>query len=613
MNAGPLDVGIDLGTSNCALAYYQEDYPHIQQLAVEQLESPGHIFKRSTLPSAIYLPSEDEISPEDRQLSWPSSEQLSGILGAYAFQHGSLNPERLISSAKSWLCFGQTHRDEAILPWGAGAGIPKMSPVQASAAFLKHLRQALAETTQQQDWPGSGHTVVTVPASFDEIARQLTVQAVQEAELGECTLLEEPLAAFYAWIAQDEKHWREQVEAGDLVLVCDVGGGTCDFSLIAVGDEDGQLQLERIAVGKHLLLGGDNMDLALAYHLQEELKAEGHELDHWQLLSLKLNCRQAKELLLAEPDRPEVALSIASRGSSLFASSISCKLTQELIDRVILEGFFPNTQADEYPMAESSVGLREFGLPYVNDPAISRHLALFLHQAFNNVEQDERLKDLLTTAHMDQELQFMRPTKVLFNGGVFQSQVLRSRVLDVLQSWLEETCHELTGGDFDLAVSRGAAYYARNKRLNQGLRIRSGTSRSYYLGIESGMMAIPGFRPPIKGLCVVPQGTEEGQSLSVEDREFALITGQEAQFQLFSSRLRAGDQVGSIVENAEKELEATARLTITLPADKDHQLGERVPVQLDAEVTETGTMSLFMKHLASEQKWQLEFDLRSYE
>lgn len=615
MSAKPIDVGIDLGTSNCALAFYAGEEVPVQQLAIEQLEAPGQVLKRSSLPSAIYLPSERELDQSDCLLSWaqdPSESRSDQAIGQWAFQHGSLNPERLIVSAKSWLCFGQAHREDSILPFGAGSQVPKMSPVQASTEYLRHLSNALATELEENSWQDFGHCVVTVPASFDEIARHLTQKAVMDAGL-ECTLLEEPLAAFYGWVAQDEKHWRDQLEAKDLILVADLGGGTSDFSLIATGDQDGDLQLERIAVGRHLLLGGDNMDLALAFHLQVELEEQGHELDHWQLASLKLNCRQAKELLLAEPERDEVAISIASRGSSLFESSISCVLRRELIDRVILDGFFPLTELSEQPEVESSVGLREFGLPYVSDPAVSRHLSLFLSQSYQNVQQDERLAALLSEKQLDHERATLRPSKILFNGGVFRSELLRRRVQDLLSQWFGDEIAELSGAEYELSVAKGAAYYARAKRLNQGLRIRSGTSHSYYLGIEAGGMAIPGFKAPIKGLCIIPQATEEGQYLPLEDKEFALITGQPAQFMLFSSRLRAGDELGSMVGDAEKDLELSARLSITLPADEEHELGQRVPVRLDAEVTETGTLALYMKQVASDQKWQLEFDLRTYE
>jgi hypothetical protein len=606
-------IGIDLGTSNCALTYYEEADTPAQQMRIEQLESPGRLIEPFTLPSALYLPREGEIETEDRRLSWTQADTDQPIVGSWALQHGSLNPERLVSSAKSWLCYGRVHRQEAVLPWGAPAGVPKVSPVQASTLFLNHLRDALSHQLETHELPAETEVTVTVPASFDEVARRLTQEAAGAAHLPQHRLLEEPLAAFYAWISRDESLWREQVAAGDLVLVCDIGGGTSDFSLIAVGDDDGYLSLERIAVGRHLLLGGDNMDLALAFSTKQQLEAEGQEIDHWQLRSLILNAREAKEALLGDTDLESFPVAVASRGASLFSSTVSTQISRAMVDQIILNGFFPECPIDAEPEVKAGLGIQEFGLPYEQDPAVTRHLAQFLRQAKSNLATDERLRSLVPQDLQNDEQPILRPTKVLFNGGIFHSARLRERLLNVLRSWSNHDVDELTGADYDLAVAQGAAYYGKIRRSGKGLRVRSGTARSYYLGIESGMMAIPGYRPPVKGLCIVPQGTEEGQHLSVQNREFALITGQPAEFQLYSSRLRAGDQLGDEIADANRELEPAARLTITLPHESADEQEQRVPVTLDADVEETGGMALYMKHVASDQRWKLEFDLRNYE
>lgn len=336
------DIGIDLGTSNCALAYHvaeenpvisQEPKFTIEQLKIAQLESPGSVIKRYTLPSAIYLPRPGEV--EDRELNLPWS-NLSGeslhpqpgdaifATGRWALQHGSLNPDRIIVSAKSWLCFDQVPREDAILPWQSSEEAIKSSPVKISQYLLEHLLDAASFEWDEPDLKEKANLVITVPASFDEIARTLTIRAAHNAGIKNVTLLEEPLAAFYAWVGKDQSHWRDQIESNDLILVCDVGGGTSDFSLIsAQEDNHRQLQLERVSVGKHLLLGGDNIDLALAYTLRSKLELEGHSVDQWQMESLRLAAREAKEQLLTRHDLDEIPIAVASRGSSLFASSLS--------------------------------------------------------------------------------------------------------------------------------------------------------------------------------------------------------------------------------------------------------------------------------------------------
>ena len=426
------------------------------------------------------------------------------------------------------------------------------------------------------------------------------------------TLLEEPLAAFYAWLQSKGESWRDSVKPGDLVLVCDVGGGTTDFSLIAVTEVEGQLALERISVGDHLLLGGDNMDLTLAYSLRRELEVQGKRLDHWQFLSMVAEARRAKEALLSDPTLTELSVSVASRVASLFAGTITATVTRAMVEQVLLDGFLPLTAADEMPAQRRSVGIQEFGLAYETDAAISRHLARFLTRSRQNVESHPSLMRLVE-GRLLANRPYLMPTAVLFNGGVFRAPLLRERVLQLLQQWnLGTPVQELTGGDLDLAVALGAAYYGRLRATGKGIRVRSGTARSYYIGIESSMPAVPGIPPQINGLCLVPQGTDEGSEIELKQAAFGLVVGEPVEFRFFSSAVRAGDVAGGLVEDAERELEESSRVNLTLPPD-GHREGEMIPVHLDALVTAVGTLQLFMKDVSGDKKWQLEFDVRAHE
>ncbi len=452
--------------------------------------------------------------------------------------------------------------------------------------------------------------VVTVPASFDEVARGLTHQAAVAAGWQRVTLLEEQQAAFYHWIARAGDGWREQIAPGEIVLVCDVGGGTADFSLVAVTEAQGLLQLERISVGDHILLGGDNMDLALAYTLRAELEGQGKKLDNWQFLSLHHACRSAKEALLSEPGLDEVPVAIPGRGSSLFAGTISTPLRRQTLQAIVLDGFFPAAGIEEHPARRRTAGLQEFGLDYAADPGLSRHLAYFLARSYQNARSSEDLARLVGDRFREAAgTGFICPTAVLFNGGVFKAEALRARILDLLQSWGgERGVRELAGAHFDLAVAKGAAAYARLRIAGEGIRIKAGTARSYYLGLESSMPAVPGFTPPLKAVCVVPQGMEEGSEIALPEREFGLITGEPVQFRFFSSSVRAGDAVGDIVAD-QADLQETARLEATLPSPAGGGR-EMIPVRLHSLVTELGTLELWMRHQATGRQWKLEFNVR---
>jgi molecular chaperone DnaK (HSP70) len=614
-----LVVGVDLGTSNSALAFRRPGATTTEALAVAQLEGPGRIGSHKTLPSALYIPHAGELTPADARLPWQdeASASADGVIGVFARERGAQVPERLVASAKSWLCNAQIDRSAPLLPWRSPIETGKRSPIEASRLYLEHLRHALDHELGSAR-AAEAEAVLTVPASFDEVARNLTYEAATAAGFERVTLLEEPLAAFYSWIAGSGGDWRAHVAPGDVVLVCDVGGGTTDFSLIAVSEEQGRLRLERIAVGDHLLLGGDNMDLALAYTLKAQLEAEGRAIDHWQFLSLVASARVAKERILAG-DEPglepvdSVPVTIASRGSSLFAQTIAVELTRATVERVLLDGFFPATRIDQLPTSRRGSGIQELGLHYETDAAVVKHLARFLRRARQNAVSNDGLRKLVEERLAASEASgALMPSKVLFNGGVFKAPALRRRVLEVLRSWSGAELEELAGAHLDLAVAAGAAYYGAVRASGKGIRVLSGLSRSYYVGLESPMPAVPGIEPPVKGLCLVPQGTEEGTELELPGQQFGLVVGEPVEFRFFSSAVRAGDGVGAVVDDATHELDETSRLTVTLPA-ADGQEGEVVPVKIDAVVTEVGTLQLFMRQLDSERKWNLEFNVRPHE
>jgi molecular chaperone DnaK (HSP70) len=612
-------LGIDLGTSNCAMALTDLDTGQTEVLPIPQIVAASLLGEKPTLASALYLPHPEEFRPGSFPLPWDDAADQGaeqGIVGQFARDHGALVPDRLVTSAKSWLSNPHIDPKQRTLPWRSDSAEEKLSPFECSRRYLQHLRGAFQHAAQARGrtWEpggdlGGGPIVVTVPASFDEIARNLTAEAAEAAGLGHVTLLEEPQAAFYAWAARAGREWREAVAPGDIILVCDVGGGTADFSLIAVTDVAGNLELERISVGEHILLGGDNMDLALAYTLQARLEAEGKSLDAWQFLALVHAAERAKITLFEDPSLAEAPIAVPSRGSSLFAKTIATALDRATLSQVVLDGFFAQTALDDLPREARRTGLQEFGLPFASDPVISKHLARFLTRSLQNVRASEKFAALVGARAGGPALM---PTAVLFNGGVFKAGPVRARVLDLLASWNGgQPVRELEGFEPDLAVAQGAAIYGQHRATGKGMRIKAGAARSYYVGLETSMPAIPGFRPPVKALCVVPQGMQEGTQQLIEDRTFGLVTGEAAEFRFFSSAVRSGDTPGQILPDAERELEETSLLEVELPALPDVPAGQVVPVRIEAVVTELGTLELWMKHTNSDRRWKIEFQVRT--
>ncbi len=600
-------LGIDLGTSNSAIAIADFETDDLSIVELTQILGPNQIGELATLASAIYLAHPQEFSADDVKLPWQSD---GGIIGHFAREHGALVPDRLITSAKSWLSNPHIDPRQSLLPWGSGIS-GKLSAFECSRRYLAHIKEGFLRGEAAQGHPrdlAQGQIVITVPASFDEVARNLTYEAAEAAGWSNIVLLEEPQSAFYAWTVQAGKDWRTQVKPSDIVLVCDIGGGTADFSLIAVTSTDGILELERISVGEHLLLGGDNMDLALAYTLRAQLEDDGKTIDDWQFLSLIHAARGAKISLFSDLTIASAAVTVPSRGSGLFAGTLSTRLERATLEQVVLDGFFEMTSVTDRPVESAGTALQEFGLPYAADPVISKHLARFLTRSLQNVRSSETLAALVG----EQSGSYLKPSAVLFNGGVFKAQPIRQRVLELLASWNDGVAiHALEGDEPDLAVAKGAAIYGRNRATGRGVRIKAGTARSYYIGLESSMPAVPGFKPPVKALCVVPQGMEEGSDCLIEGREFGLVTGKPASFRFFSSEIRSGDAPGQILPNAERDLDETARIEVNLPVLEGCVEGQVIPVKIDAVVTEMGNLQLWMKHVASEQRWKVEFQVRT--
>jgi hypothetical protein len=604
-------VGIDLGTTHCVLSYAiahdDEEAEFSQQvMAIPQLTSLGMVEDKQQLPSFLYQAHEAEIADGSTALPWTKKPDY--LVGEVARNLGSKTPIRLVSSAKSWLCHAGVDCKAPILPADAPEEIERVSPFQATTAYLQHIRDAWQH--QHPNAPLSEQDlVITVPASFDPAARELTVEAARAVGLHQAILLEEPQAAVYSWIEKSHGEWRKQAKCGDIILVIDVGGGTTDLSLIAVTEQNGNLELTRVAVGDHILLGGDNMDLALAYTVKAKLEKDGKRLEPWQIQALTHSCRDAKEKIFTQDDVDNIPLVVANRGSSLIGGTLRTELTREEVNRVLVEGFLPKVSASDRPVSRTRAGLRTAGLPYAQDASITRHLAAFLAK---QQQATDDLKDINLPDHAT----FLHPTAVLFNGGVLKADALAKRLMEVLNSWLHaEQAPEarlLAGADLDLAVARGAAYYSF-VRLGKGVRIKGGTAAAYYVGIESAMPAVPGLPPEIEALCIAPFGMEEGTQKELPDDEFGLVIGEPVRFRFFASNTRRDDVVGTRLDYwTEDELAELDEIEIIL-AEDNRRAGEVVPVHLRAAVTEVGTLELHAVSQKDGGQWKIEFDVRAGE
>lgn len=597
-------IGIDLGTTNCTVSYTplngeDKQKPQLEQLPIKQVmaaQTPGNFL---SLPSFIYHPLPEELKAKLVELPWDPSRPFA--IGTYARDRGAELPSRMIFSAKSWLCHSEVNRREKILPSETDDHSIRMSPLEACAEILRHLREVWDNVMVET--PFKKQTIlITVPASFDPSARQLVQEAAKQADYPDVILLEEPQAAFYAWLHSHFDQWREELKVGDSILVIDIGGGTTDFSLISVEEEEGNLSLKRQAVGSHLLLGGDNIDMALAYLVKNKFEEQGHSLDHWQFQALVHQCRQAKEVLLGDKPPAQVDITVLGRGSRLIGNTLKCQLTKEEALEFIMKGFIPLVNPDERSPIERKIGIQQIGLPFVKDARISCQLAKFLSMTG---ESDNGKMD-----------QFILPTAVLFNGGTLKASAIRQQLMTLLNNWAKKLkkppVKELKGADFDFAVSKGAAYYGL-ARQGKAVRIRSGTSRSYFIGIEEAVPAVPGITPPLRAICIVPFGLEEGEERELANQEFALVLGETANFQFFShatAKLSDGSEpeVGTIVRNWKQELSELHPIETML--DKSEGDGKTVRVKLKSKVTELGVLELWCE-APDGRKWKLEFDIRN--
>jgi molecular chaperone DnaK (HSP70) len=594
-------IGIDLGTTNSAVSYVdlsieEKNIHRIRIFDILQLTGPSEISRLNMLPSFLYIPGKYDIAESAIRLPWAT--ENDNFVGAYARDQGIHVPGRLVFSAKSWLCHGDVDRKAAILPWGADDEVKKISPVGAAAAYLYHIKKAWNSLQEDEDlFLQNQLVIVTVPASFDEVARDLTLEAAEKAGLRHVTLLEEPLAAFYSWLAQHEDDWDLYVKPDDGILVCDVGGGTTDLTLVALKEEiHGSPRFERIAVGDHLLLGGDNIDMALARMLEQRLGGSMPKLgaDRWK--SLCSQCRLAKEQIL-ENREEKIRITLIGQGSRLIAGTLSVDLNRSDVENIVLNTFFPVVDSGPALDPEKETSSAAFGLPYEPVRAVTRQIGWFLER-----HQDDISKRLNKTRGL--------PEQVLFNGGSLKSGLIQNRIIHSLTHWFKanesESPRILDNAYPELAVALGAAYYGLVK-IGEGVRVGSGSPRGYYLGVAPPEAGEPA--PETKhAICLVERGLEEGSAIALEGKQFDVLVNQPVRFDLYSSSYRSGDCCGDLVEVDDS-------LTLLPPIRTVVQFGQKkgktvIPVQVEAEYTEVGALALWCRSLSTPHRWKLQFELR---
>ena len=610
-------MGIDLGTTNSAVSYVdlatlssKEKNRPIKIFKIPQLTGAGEFTPVSVLPSFLYIPGEYDISRD--VLKHPWKREKDRFAGVFAREHGALVPSRLVSSAKSWLCHARADRQAKILPWGA-RGVEKISPVETTAEFLRHIKKAWNHFVRDEDlFLENQFVVITVPASFDEAAREFTLEAARTAGLGkDAILLEEPLAAFYAWLIRHEQDWQNLVKPDDLILVCDVGGGTTDFTLITLKASQGSPRFERLAVGDHLILGGDNIDLAMARYVESKFqKKAGLSEDQWKTLCHK--CRNAKESIL-EKNESHVRITLKGQGRSLIAGTLAADLTREAVEDILCNGFFPDVTPETDVPVKRGKAMAEFGLPYEQEPAITRHIGWFLEK------HREDVKSALGKEPI--------PDFILFNGGSLKPELLQNRIRSAIRSWFDVADESLPGvlenEEPDLSVALGASYYGLVKQ-GTGVRVGSGSPRSYYIGIAAaedkpertikGDHAAAfdnGGKAAARALCVVERGLDEGSAIQLPDLPFEVLTNQPVSFGMFSSSFRSGDKCGDVVD-VDDTLTAMTPLHTVIRFGKQ---GEKrsIPVTIEPEYTELGTLAMWCRSTVSAHRWKLQFQLRDFQ
>lgn len=557
-------VGIDLGTSNTAIARFEPQGNALEIVPITQRISSTEIGERPLLPSFLYLPGEYELPAESTSLPWDAERRY--LVGEFARFQGARVPGRCVVSAKSWLAHRAVDPTNPVLPWERASDLEPVSAVATITRYLEHIIEAWNHRFPEDSLQAS-EVVLTIPASFDDLARKLTAGAAASVGLP-VRLLEEPQAAFYSWLWRHRKDWKKKITPGDVVLICDIGGGTTDFTLICYR-EDGEL--ERVAVGDHLMLGGDNLDISMAYKVEPRLP---EKLNGLQWGVLRQQCRACKELLLGEDAPNEATVTVPGAGSKLFSAALSTEVTQQEILALVLDGFFPQLEYEDVILKGKARGLKELGLPFESDPAIPRHLSRFLHA------HDEHF-----------------PTKVLFNGGACAPKVIRDRIVDILNQWAkqlgrEQPVTELENSEAHLAVARGAAWYG-HQRQSSGLVVEGGTARSYYLGLADR-----------QAVCVIPASAREGQTVELAEPKLKLRVGEAVAFPLFSSSKRPKDAPGELITTA--DLSPLPTLQTEIPGDSK---AKEIPVTLASEVTPVGTLDIHFNS-ESHKTYRLEFAVR---
>lgn len=596
MSDSPYVIGIDLGTTNSSVAYIERGSrsakPVVRFLDIPQVVAEGEVGDRAMLPSFLYFPGQFEVPAGAISLPW--NPDIDYVAGEFARAQAARIVGKVVSSAKSWLCHRLVDRTAKILPWGSRGAERTVSPIEASSHFLGHLRDAWNHrmAARRENRMENQEIVLTVPASFDEVARELTLEAARDAGLERIILLEEPQAAFYSWLLSYETSWRKYLKNVETILIFDVGGGTTDFTLIRVERSAEELSLKRVAVGDHLLLGGDNIDLAIARYVESRFMTGEEKLDSQRWALLCHECRSVKELALQQSSPESFAITIPGRGSRLVGGAVQAELSREEIVNIMRDGFFPEVGYDEALCHATGLGLKEWGLPYASDPAITRHAASFLRTHLKN---------------------HTFPDALMFNGGALKPGLIQDRVLGLLQQWCSSAGHcpnpikVLANKSLDLAVSRGAAYFAL-VRQGIGVRIGGGIPRSYYVGIDLEKPEPSEVDQSLRLLCLIPKDLPTEREVDIQDREFSLIVGRPVSFPLFTSTSREEDTPGQILEISPDRLEQLPSLFMVLGSRTGMEL--EIPVHLKAWVTEIGTLELWCVSRSGDEKWKLQFALQ---
>ncbi len=622
-------IGIDLGTTNSAISYIDTDTKvDIKTFKIPQLVQEGSVKNLKTLPSFLYLLEDYELNKGTFTLPW--KHDSSYIVGELARVHGAFVPSRLISSAKSWLCHSMVNRKAAILPWGRDSDGRRLSPVEASSCYLRHIRDAWNHVIADGDERShieKQQVIITIPASFDETARELTTEAAEIADIKNFTLLEEPQAAFYSWIYSHKNDWTDTLDRDRLILVIDIGGGTTDFNLIFYKNNSGKPQFERIAVGDHIMLGGDNMDLSLARNVEIRMTGKRSRLGFEQWLSLAHQCRMIKEEILNSDEKDSMEISILGRGSSVISGSLKEEITRAEVEETILEGFFKGVRIGDEIEREKRSGLKEMGLPYVYDTSVIKHISSFLKMHSVN-------KKLNQVIDKESGLSIVRPDMVLFNGGVFKAKLIRDRVVEVLKEWFvvesqramvkgqdkknqklnDQSLTLLENENLDLAVSAGAVYYGLVKR-GEGVRISGGTGKAYYIAVGKGQKTevrshkSETNKSKINLVCIVPRGMEEGGEIHLSSPEFEVITNSPASFSVYSSSYRMGDKAGHVITEDRDSLLELPHIRTVLHFGKK-RVTKKIPVSLGVKLNEYGTLDVWCESKETPHRWKLEFQSR---